>query len=83
MPEAIVLRKNRRTVWEAVSTSQAAVFLGVSDRTLRRYRDRGLLHPFYLPSGHARYDVNELRRIRSETTRPEPVTPGQPRTPGT
>jgi len=83
MPQGTVIKGKRRTIWEGVTTSQAAIFLGVSTRTLRRYRDRGLLHPWYLPSGHARYDTNELRRIRGQTVRPRPVKPGQTRTPAT
>jgi excisionase family DNA binding protein len=43
-----------------LSPAQAARFLGVSTRTLRRWEEDGRLHPARTRSGHRRYQLTEL-----------------------
>jgi DNA-binding transcriptional MerR regulator len=46
-----------------VTTAMAARELGVSRRTLSRYASEGILRPtMVLPSGHMRWDLDDLRR---------------------
>ena len=57
----------RRTVppvaRDLVTTAEAARELGVSRRTLLRYVERGYLTPtVVLPSGHLRWDLDDLRQ---------------------
>jgi DNA-binding transcriptional MerR regulator len=48
---------------ELLTTAQAASALGVSRRTLARYAERKLLTPtLVLPSGHYRWDLDDIRR---------------------
>jgi DNA-binding transcriptional MerR regulator len=48
---------------DLVTTAQAAAELGISRRTLARYVEQGLVTPeLTLPSGHHRWNVNDLRR---------------------
>lgn len=56
-----------------VSTGEAARELGVSRTTLTRYVARGWLRPAHeLPSGHLRWDLNDLRRqLRELRQRPD------------
>lgn len=46
-----------------VTTGEAAKAVGVSRTTLVRYADRGYIKPAsVLPSGHRRWDLEDLRR---------------------
>ncbi|MGE3285417.1 MAG: helix-turn-helix domain-containing protein [Pseudonocardia sp.] len=46
-----------------LTTAQAAEHLGVDRRTLARYARQGVLRPkLTLPSGHHRWDLDDLRR---------------------
>jgi predicted site-specific integrase-resolvase len=46
-----------------LTTAQAARILGISRRTLSRYAMDGQLQPtLTLPSGHYRWDLNDIRR---------------------
>lgn len=46
-----------------MTTAQAARQLGVHRRTLARYAERGLLVPtLVLPSGHLRWNLDDVRR---------------------
>jgi excisionase family DNA binding protein len=46
-----------------LTTAQAARMLGVSRRTLARYAERGQLVPtLVLPSGHYRWDLEDIRQ---------------------
>jgi excisionase family DNA binding protein len=46
-----------------LTTAQAARMLGVSRRTLARYAERGQLVPtLVLPSGHYRWDLDDIRQ---------------------
>jgi excisionase family DNA binding protein len=46
-----------------LTTAQAAQHLGVHRRTLARYAERGQLTPtLVLPSGHLRWNLEDLRR---------------------
>jgi excisionase family DNA binding protein len=48
---------------ELLTTAQAAQQLGVSRRTLARYAERGQLAPtLVLPSGHLRWNLEDVRR---------------------
>lgn len=55
---------------KAVGISDAARRLGVHHNTLRKWVDRGIIPAIRLPSGHRRFDPNELERFRRamETT---------------
>ncbi len=54
-----------------LTTAQAAQHLGVHRRTLARYAERGQLIPsLVLPSGHLRWNLEDLRRqLRELRTR--------------
>jgi DNA-binding transcriptional MerR regulator len=48
---------------DLLTTAQAANQLGISPRTLARYAERGILQPaLVLPSGHRRWNMDDLRR---------------------
>ena len=54
-------------VSELLTTTQAADALGVTGRTLARYVERGWLRPtVVLPSGHYRWDMQEIYRQLDE-----------------
>lgn len=55
-----------------VTTAEAARLLGVSRSTVQRYAKAGLLRPAHvLPSGHLRWDLDDLRRqLREVRQRP-------------
>jgi DNA-binding transcriptional MerR regulator len=46
-----------------LSPRRAALLLGVSIRTLRRWEEKGLIVPFRIPSGQRRYQVEDLWRL--------------------
>ncbi|MGH3798084.1 MAG: MerR family transcriptional regulator [Pseudonocardiaceae bacterium] len=55
---------------ELVSTTEAAKTIGVRSRTLARYVERGLINPtVVLPSGHFRWDLEDLRTQMDEVRR--------------
>jgi DNA-binding transcriptional MerR regulator len=56
-----------------VSTAEAAAELGVSVRTLQQWRQDGTVLPDVVtPGGHARWDVERLRReLRDQRQRDE------------
>jgi len=58
---------------ELMTTSQAAKALGISSRTLARYAENGVLLPaLVLPSGHRRWDLDDVReQLRALRPRPE------------
>lgn len=73
----------RDRVPELLTTPQAAKALGVTGRTLARYVQRGWLKPaVILPSGHYRWNMDEVsrqleecrRRDREQTSRGEATT---------
>jgi predicted site-specific integrase-resolvase len=46
-----------------LTTAQAAEHLGIDRRTLARYARQGLLTPtLTLPTGHHRWDLEDIRR---------------------
>jgi DNA-binding transcriptional MerR regulator len=56
---------------ELLTTAQAARWIGVSRRTLARYAELGWLKPTVtLPSGHHRWELEDLRRQVRELRRP-------------
>lgn len=58
----------------AMTPLQAARFLGVSERTLGRYRERGLLAYWSPPGGSiVRYDESDLETFRRSWRRPARV----------
>ena len=60
-----------RVVWMTVS--EAARYLGVSEPTLRKWTDEGMVSAFRTPGGHRRYREEELIRFRDEREeRPHP-----------
>jgi hypothetical protein len=59
------LRRSLIVVAESrlLTTSEAAKLIGVHPRTLSRYASEGRVFPtMILPSGHYRWDVEDLRR---------------------
>jgi len=51
-----------------LTTTEAAARLGVSDKTLRRWSNDGLLRLFITPGGHRRYRVEDLDRFLADRT---------------
>jgi predicted site-specific integrase-resolvase len=50
-----------------LTTREAADFLGIDRRTLGRYARTGLLKPtVVLPTGHLRWDLDDLQRQMRE-----------------
>ena len=48
---------------QLLTTTQAATLLGITSRTLARYVERGWLTPtLTLPSGHYRWDMDQVYR---------------------
>lgn len=47
-----------------MTVGEAAEAIGVSEDTVRRWADVGLLPGYRLPSGHRRFDALEVRRFR-------------------
>jgi DNA-binding transcriptional MerR regulator len=48
---------------DLLTTAEAAKYLGVSRRTLARYAEIGWVRPTVtLPSGHHRWELEDLRR---------------------
>jgi excisionase family DNA binding protein len=61
----------------ALTTTQAAAFLGVSERTLRRYLALGLLSYGRLPGGHYRLREEALEAFLARRGSNEPRHPPQ------
>ncbi len=56
---------------EYLSPAETARALGVSTRTLKRYRADGRIIPHhYTPSGHARFLPKDVERLRDERSEP-------------
>jgi predicted site-specific integrase-resolvase len=56
---------------EVLSPAETARVLGVSTRTLKRYRAAQRITPaFYTPSGHARFAMEDVIRLRNERDQP-------------
>lgn len=57
-----------------VTSSELGRLLGLSGRTIQRYRQRGLLKPEVVsPGGHARWDVDKVREtLRELAAGPDP-----------
>jgi excisionase family DNA binding protein len=54
----------------ALSTSEAASWLGISKSTLIRAVNRGEIQPaFRTPGRHLRFTMDDLQRIKDELTR--------------
>ncbi len=49
-----------------LTVSQAAARLGISQDTVRRWADQGLLKTVKLPSGYRRFEPAEIERKRRE-----------------
>lgn len=47
-----------------VGISEAANRLGVHQNTLRKWADDGIIPSLRLPSGHRRFEVDELERFK-------------------
>lgn len=47
-----------------VGISEAAKRLGVHQNTLRKWADDGIIPSLRLPSGHRRFEVDELERFK-------------------
>lgn len=54
-----------------LSPAETARALGVSTRTLKRYRAAGRIIPHhYTPSGHARFTPEDVKRLRDQQDKP-------------
>lgn len=60
-----------------LTTAQAAVVLGVHERTLRRYLAMGLLAHRRLPGGHYRIPVEALSEFWEANEKPSVITAGR------
>ncbi len=49
-----------------ISITDAARQVGVHPNTLRNWANRGLVEAVRLPSGHRRFTIAEIHRIREE-----------------
>lgn len=49
-----------------VGITEAARLLGVHPNTLRNWADRGLVRAIKLPSGHRRFALAEIERVRRD-----------------
>jgi excisionase family DNA binding protein len=63
----------------ALTTTQAAAFLGVSERTLRRYLALGLLSYGRLPGGHYRLREETLEEFLARRGSNDPSPPQRAR----
>ena len=52
-----------------LSISEAARRLGVADKTLRSWADKGLVPHVRLPSGYRRFDPADIERLQREMRR--------------
>ncbi len=46
-----------------LNRAETLAFLGISDRTLYRYQDRGLLRPYRTAGGHRRFRRSDLEAL--------------------
>jgi predicted site-specific integrase-resolvase len=61
----------RQDPGELLTTAQAAKFLGINRTTLGRYARDGILKPtVVLPSGHLRWNLDDLRRQMRNVRQP-------------
>ncbi len=51
---------------QLIGLTEAARLLGVHQNTLRNWADKGLIAHVRLPSGHRRFEVQEVDRLREE-----------------
>ncbi len=51
---------------EMIGLTEAARLLGVHQNTLRNWSDKGLIAHLRLPSGHRRFERQEVDRLRDE-----------------
>lgn len=49
-----------------LTISQASARLGVHPDTLRKWADKGMVAMVKLPSGHRRFEPQEIERVRAE-----------------
>ncbi len=49
-----------------IGLTEAARLLGVHQNTLRNWADKGLVAYIRLPSGHRRFELAEINRLREE-----------------
>ncbi len=53
-----------------VGISEAARRLGVHQNTLRKWADEGILPTLRMPSGHRRFEIEELERFKKAMASP-------------
>lgn len=58
---------------DAMLPSEAAGAIHVTTKTLQRMADRGEIRAIRLPSGHRRYNRDDIERIRSSQDEPAEV----------
>lgn len=56
------------TPTEFVATTRAARHLGITEKTLRLWTDRGLIRVFRTPGGQRRYSVDDLDAFLADHT---------------
>jgi excisionase family DNA binding protein len=70
-----------RNLWNGIpwlTVREAALFLGVSIPTLRRWTDEGAVAAFRTPGGHRRYLIDALISFRNAQQEAEPQPAGRP-----
>jgi hypothetical protein len=60
-----------------LTPKQAAKNIGVSTRTLRRWKSRGVINPVPTPSGKIVYNPNDLKSVKNQKFNPLPPDPNQ------
>jgi len=50
-----------------VTPKEAAALLGISTRSLVRYKEQGLIRYIVLPGGHYRYSLEDILKIRENS----------------
>lgn len=61
-----------------LSEPQAARVLSISDRTLRRWREKGAVGYSLTPGGRIRYSSEDIRRLQLDMRVPPTLGPDRP-----
>lgn len=57
------MKEEIKTSVRLVSAAEMALILGISTRTLRRLRQRGVLKPVFVTPTCVRYDIEEVMNL--------------------
>ena len=73
---ALSLRELKTSNKTLKTIREAAYFLGVSTKTLRRWEKKGLIKPIRTPGGHRRYNVSSLNEFKQSSKKVGHKLPG-------